>query len=82
MIGGQFLDAESAKTFPILDPRTGDKILDVAEADAADVDKAVAAARLAFDEGLWPKMSSSVSSSLYLCCPNPQLACDNHSMNA
>lgn len=65
VIGGEFLDAVSGKTFPILDPRTGDKIIDVAEADAPDVDKAVAAARLAFDEGPWPKLAPSVQNSIY-----------------
>lgn len=44
-IDGQFVDATSGKTFPVEDPRTGGVILNVAEADADDVDKAVKAAR-------------------------------------
>lgn len=52
-IGGQFVDAVSGKTFAVLDPRTEEAIFAVAEADAADVDIAVAAARKAFDEGPW-----------------------------
>lgn len=58
VIGGEFVDAESGKTFPVIDPRTEETIVEVAEADAADVDKAVKAAREAFDEGPWPKMSA------------------------
>lgn len=55
-IGGEWVDAESGKTFPVLDPRTGEEVFRVAEADKADVEKAVAAARKAFDEGAWPRM--------------------------
>jgi len=48
------------KTFPAHDPRTGEVIAHVAEGDAEDVNRAVAAARKAFDEGPWPKMSAYV----------------------
>ncbi|XP_004297642.1 PREDICTED: aldehyde dehydrogenase family 2 member B7, mitochondrial-like [Fragaria vesca subsp. vesca] len=58
LINGHFVDAASGKTFPTLDPRTGDVIAHVAEGDAEDVDRAVAAARKAFDEGPWPKMTA------------------------
>lgn len=51
----------SGKTFPTLDPRTGDVIAHVAEGDAEDVNRAVAAARKAFDEGPWPKMTAYVT---------------------
>lgn len=50
----------SGKTFPTLDPRTGETIAHVAEGDSEDVDRAVAAARKAFDEGPWPKMTAYV----------------------
>ncbi|XP_041014594.1 benzaldehyde dehydrogenase, mitochondrial-like isoform X2 [Juglans microcarpa x Juglans regia] len=56
LINGQFSNAASGKTFPTLDPRTGDVIAHVAEGDTEDVNRAVAAARKAFDEGPWPKM--------------------------
>ncbi|KAF3513978.1 hypothetical protein F2Q69_00005653 [Brassica cretica] len=46
------------KTFPTIDPRTGEVIADVAEGDAEDIDRAVKAARKAFDEGPWPKMTA------------------------
>jgi len=48
------------KTFPTNDPRTGDTIASVAEADVEDVNRAVRAARKAFDEGPWPKMTAYV----------------------
>lgn len=44
-----------------MDPRTGDVIAHVAEGDSEDVDRAVAAARRAFDEGPWPKMTAYVT---------------------
>lgn len=48
------------KTFPTYDPRTGEVIAHVAEGDAEDINRAVAAARKAFDEGPWPKMTAYV----------------------
>ena len=51
--------AASGKTFPVYDPSTGEVMVQVAEADAADVDKTVKAARKAFDEGPWSRMSPS-----------------------
>lgn len=50
----------SGKTFHTVDPRTGNVIADVAEGDAEDVNRAVSAARKAFDEGPWPKMTAYV----------------------
>lgn len=58
LINGQFVDAVSGKTFPTLDPRTGEVIAHVAEGDAEDINIAVAAARKAFDEGPWPRMTA------------------------
>ena len=59
LIDGKWVNAASGKTFPVYDPSTGEVMVQVAEADAADVDKAVKAARKAFDEGPWPRMSPS-----------------------
>jgi betaine-aldehyde dehydrogenase len=56
-IDGQWVDSESGKTFKTPNPATGDTLAEVAEADQADIDKAVAAARRAF-EGKWSKMSA------------------------
>src|SRR5678809_1378085 len=57
LIDGQWVDAESGKTFTTPNPATGETFAEVAEADAADIDKAVAAARRAY-EGKWSKMSA------------------------
>src|ERR687897_2345071 len=56
-IDGQWVDAESGKTFSTPNPSTGETLAEVAEADKADVDKAVTAARRAY-EGKWGKMSA------------------------
>jgi aldehyde dehydrogenase (NAD+) len=53
-IDGQWVDAESGKTFETPNPATGATLAEVAEGDSADIDKAVAAARRAF-EGKWSK---------------------------
>ena len=53
-IGGEWRDAESGKTFEVIDPARAEVVTEVAEADAADVDRAVRAAREAF-EGDWHK---------------------------
>ena len=58
LIDGQWVNARSGKTFPTYNPATEEKIADVAEADAADVDLAVKAARRAFDSGPWSKMDA------------------------
>ena len=54
-IGGKWLDSVSGKTFPTINPATGETICQVAEGDKADVDLAVKAARKAFEEGPWPQ---------------------------
>ncbi|KAG8384807.1 hypothetical protein BUALT_Bualt04G0156800 [Buddleja alternifolia] len=66
LINGEFVDAASGKTFPTFDPRTGDVIAHISEADAEDVNRAVSAARKAFDEGPWPKMSAHDRSRIML----------------
>ncbi|KOM28287.1 hypothetical protein LR48_Vigan511s011000, partial [Vigna angularis] len=58
LIDGKFVDAASGKTFPTLDPRTGEVIAHVAEGHSEDVDRAVAAARKAFDHGPWPRITA------------------------
>lgn len=59
LIAGNFVGASSGKTFPVYNPATGDVITHVPEAEAEDVNRAVMAARRAFDEGPWPWMSPS-----------------------
>jgi aldehyde dehydrogenase (NAD+) len=51
MIDGVERPAREERTFPTIEPGTGDHLADVAEADAADVDDAVAAARRAYESG-------------------------------
>ena len=55
-IGGEWQDAASGKTFEVIDPARAEVVTEVAEADAADIDRAVQAAREAF-EGDWRKMT-------------------------
>src|SRR5438445_5338071 len=58
-LGGTWQDSVSGKTFPTLNPATGEVICQVAEGDKADVDLAVKAARKAFEEGPWSRMNAS-----------------------
>jgi aldehyde dehydrogenase (NAD+) len=58
-IGGKWVDSQSGKTFPTLNPATGQVICHVAEGDKADIDLAVKAARKAFEHGPWAKMNPS-----------------------
>jgi len=59
IINGEAVDAASGRTFTTTNPATEAPICDVAEAGPEDVDRAVAAARAAFDTGPWPKMKPS-----------------------
>jgi phenylacetaldehyde dehydrogenase len=60
LIDGRFVLAASGKTFPVYNPATGEVVAQVPEAETEDVDRAVIAARRAFDEGPWTrKMSTS-----------------------
>lgn len=63
-INGEWVESASGKTFETLNPATGDVLAVVSEADAEDVDRAVEAARKAFDEGEWSKMSAASRSRL------------------
>jgi acyl-CoA reductase-like NAD-dependent aldehyde dehydrogenase len=57
LIDGKWVEAASGKTFDTLDPATGTVLARVAEGDAEDIDRAVRAARRAFDAGPWPRMA-------------------------
>ena len=52
-IDGEWLESRSGKTFPVYDPSTEEVVAQVPDANAEDVDRAVAAARAAFDRGAW-----------------------------
>src|SRR5450755_5029194 len=58
-INGQWADAASGKTFETPNPATGETLARVAEGEAEDIDRAVRAARRAFDEGPWSRMTPS-----------------------
>jgi phenylacetaldehyde dehydrogenase len=58
-IDGRFVSAASGKTFAVYNPATGDVLTHVPEAEAEDVERAVLAARRAFDDGPWPRMTPS-----------------------
>lgn len=63
-INGQFVESVSGKTFTSPNPATGEILAEIYEADAADIDVAVKAARAAFDQGKWSKMSAADRSRL------------------
>jgi aldehyde dehydrogenase (NAD+) len=50
-------DLAHDSSFTVLDPGTGEALAEVGASTAADVDRAVAAARRAFDEGPWPRLA-------------------------
>jgi phenylacetaldehyde dehydrogenase len=58
-INGQWSDAASGKTFETPDPATGETLARIAEGDAEDINRAVKAARKAFEEGPWSRMTPS-----------------------
>lgn len=59
LIDGEWVDAVAGRTFESINPATGDILTHVAEGDEPDVNKAVKAARKAFESGPWPKMTAS-----------------------
>ncbi len=59
LIGGNWSQAASGKTFPTYNPATGEEIAQVAAGDKEDVDRAVRAARKAFESGAWRRTTPS-----------------------
>jgi betaine-aldehyde dehydrogenase len=57
-INGEWREAESGAYFPVFDPSTEEVIAEVPDASSADVDRAVAAAREAFDSGPWSQTTA------------------------
>ncbi len=55
-VGGEDVDSADGATFEVLDPVSNETYLRAAAGKAADVDRAVAAARRAFEDGPWPRM--------------------------
>src|SRR5215470_2246022 len=58
-INGKWVESASGKTFPTYNPATGEVLARIAEGDKEDIDRAVKAARAAFDSGSWPRLTSS-----------------------
>src|SRR3984957_11772907 len=55
LINGKWVDSASGKTFASYNPATGEVLANVAEGDREDIDRAVKAARAAFETGKWSK---------------------------
>jgi acyl-CoA reductase-like NAD-dependent aldehyde dehydrogenase len=56
-IGGEWVAPSTDRQLSVVSAHTGEAFAQVAEAQAADVERAVAAAREAFDNGPWPRLS-------------------------
>jgi phenylacetaldehyde dehydrogenase len=56
LIGGEWVDSRSAERIAVIDPATGHELTSVPDANAADVDRAVSAARTALENGPWADM--------------------------
>jgi phenylacetaldehyde dehydrogenase len=59
LIAGHWVDAASGKTFEDINPATGEVLANVCEADTEDINRAVAAAHKAFEDGPWGRMPGS-----------------------
>jgi phenylacetaldehyde dehydrogenase len=59
LINGKWVNAASGRTFPTYNPATGEVLANIAEGDREDIDRAVKAARAAFEKGPWSKITPS-----------------------
>lgn len=66
LIGGEWVPAQSGQTLASHNPATGEHLVDFARGQAEDVDRAVAAARAAFESGPWPRFSPTERQALLL----------------
>jgi phenylacetaldehyde dehydrogenase len=57
LIDGAWVPASSGETFAVFDPSSGEELAQVAKGSDIDVDRAVAAARRAFDDGPWGRLT-------------------------
>ena len=55
-INGRWVSADSGATMPVFEPSTGESFTGIACAGAGEVDRAVRAARHAFEEGAWGRL--------------------------
>jgi len=56
-IGGEWVRAQSERTLEVISPITEEVLIEVPEASERDMDRAIAAARQAFDSGPWPRLT-------------------------
>ncbi len=56
LIGSEWVESASGKTFETFNPATGEVLARIAEGDSEDIDRAVKTARAAFDNGIWTKI--------------------------
>jgi betaine-aldehyde dehydrogenase len=66
LIGGEWVEANSAATVPVTSPFTGEQIDTVPHGGREDARRAIDAAREAFDRGPWPRMPPRVRGEVYL----------------
>lgn len=66
LIDGKFVDAEAGKTFETRNPATDEVLCQVQEGGKADIDKAVKAARKAFEHGKWRKITATQRANMML----------------
>src|SRR3984957_11226600 len=59
LINGKWVEAASGKTFATYNPATGEVLARVAEGDREDINRAVKAARTAFESGRWSQLTAS-----------------------
>jgi phenylacetaldehyde dehydrogenase len=59
LINGKWVESASGKTFPTYNPATGEVMAEIAEGDREDINRAVQAARNAFENGPWPRLTAS-----------------------
>ena len=57
-IDGKFVDAESGDSYQSINPYNGEAIASIPQGSARDADRAIRAARKAFDDGPWTRMSA------------------------
>jgi aldehyde dehydrogenase (NAD+) len=66
LINGEWVESVSGKTIETRNPATGEVITTVPDGNEEDINRAVAAARKAFEEGPWPKMKPNERANLLL----------------
>src|ERR1700746_877907 len=59
LVNGKWVESASGKTFPTYNPATGEVLAKIAEGDREDIDRAVKAARAAFEVGPWSRLTAS-----------------------